>query len=300
MSEPAVAACIDSLRARAVPGGGFAARPDSGYRADATAWAVIALTAAGRFPDLMKISAARLAQDQLPDGRLCISPDHPEAFWPTPLAVLAWCRSEAQPEARSRAVRFLLGTTGKQFPRRPDAPVAHDPNIKGWPWIQGTHSWVGSTGITIMALQAAGAGTDDRVSEGVRLLMDRQLRTGGWNYGNKIVFGAELRPMPESTGMALSALTNRTTKESLHASLDYLKSALAALRTPYSLGWSLMGLGAWEEAPPAGRSFLTACLERQERYGAYDTISLSLLLLALVSPRGLAAGFGGSRGLSRA
>jgi hypothetical protein len=287
MSDPLVISGIDILRKRAFLQGGFAARDHSSYRTDATAWAVLALLAAGQFPDLINLSRARLAQDQLADGRLGISPDDPEAFWPTPLAILAWCQSAAQQEAQARAVHFLLSTTGKHWPRRPDEAVGHDTNIKGWPWIEGTHSWVGSTGIIIIALQAAGSGTHERVAEAVRLLMDRQLPSGGWNFGNTFVFGTELRPMPESTGIALNALKNRTARASLQRSLDYLKSIIPTVRTPCSLAWGLLGLGAWGERPPESRSLIAACLKRQERYGSYDTTSLSLLLLALMSPAGL-------------
>lgn len=287
MFDPVVSSCIERVHARALPGGGFAARDGSGYRTDATAWAIMALMAAGQFPELIDIWRARLAHDQLADGRLGISPDHPEAFWPTPLAILAWCRSPAQKEAQSRAAHFLLNSTGKHWARRPDEPTGNDPNLKGWPWIEGTHSWVGPTGISIIALQAAGYGTHERVAEAVRLIMDRQLPSGGWNYGNTSVFGTELRPMPECTGIALNALKNRVNRATLQPSLDYLKSTIKAVRTPYSLAWGLLGLGAWEERPPESRSLIAECLGRQEWYGPYDTTSLSLLILARLSPGGL-------------
>ena len=287
MPDPIVAACLDSLQQRALPGGGFAAVAHGSYRTDATAWAILALEAAGQFRELLDLSSTRLAQDQLPDGRLGIAPDHPEAFWPTPLAILSWGKSPAQKAAQERAVHFLLSTTGKHWVRRPDDPMGNDPNIKGWPWIEGTHSWVGSTGIIIIALQSAGMGNHARVAEAVRLILDRQLASGGWNYGNTSAFGTELRPMPESTGTALNALKNRTNRADLERSLDYLKSTIAAVRTPYSLGWGLLGLGAWEERPPNSRSLIAECLRRQERYGTYDTTSTCLLLLALLSPQGL-------------
>jgi hypothetical protein len=81
------------------------------------------------------------------------------------------------------------------------------------------------------------------------------------------VFGLELRPMPESTGIALNALKNRTNRSSLQCSLDYLKSTIKAVPTPFSLGWGLLGLGAWKERPPESRSLIAACLERQEWIG---------------------------------
>jgi hypothetical protein len=287
MTESSASTCIAALQNRALPGGGFAARDGAGYRTDATAWAVIALAAAGSLPALLEPARARLAQDQLPDGRVPISPEHPEAHWPTPLALLAWHRAAAQQAAQSRAVRFLLGTTGKHWRRRADEPLANDPDIKGWPWIGGTHSWVGSTGLTVIALRVAGQGSHPRVAEGLRLILDRQLPTGGWNYGNTRVFDTELRPMPESTGIALSALPSRTPRESLERSLAYLKAALPAVRTPYSLAWGLLGLGAWQERPAAAQAFIAESLARQERYGSYDTTSLALLLLAHLAPGGL-------------
>jgi hypothetical protein len=287
MSEFIITSCLHRLRARALGGGGFAAREGSAYRPDATAWAIIALAAAGQAPELVKLARARLARDQLPDGRLPLSPQHPEAFWPTPLAILAWNQFPPQQEARARAVRFLLETSGTHWRRRPHDFMGNDPNIPGWPWIGGTHSWVASTALAIMALTTAGYGGENRVSEGVRLLLDRQLATGGWNYGNTTVFGKELRPMPETTSIALSALKDRSSRAQVQASLKYLRAALATLRTPYSLSWSLLGLGAWQERPGDPEPLLMECWKRQEQYGAYDTTCLALMLLASLAPAGL-------------
>jgi hypothetical protein len=296
MSELIITSCLKRLTARALAGGGFAARDGSGYRADATAWSIIALAAAGQAPELVKVSRARLVRDQLPDGRVPVSPDHPEALWATPLAILAWNQSAPQQEAQARAVRFLLGTSGTHWQRRPADFMGNDPAIQGWPWIAGTHSWVASTALAIMALKTAGYGGEARVGEGVRLLLDRQLVTGGWNYGNTTVFGTELRPMPETTGIALNALQDRTTRAKVQGSLKYLSSTLPSLRTPYSLAWSLLGLGAWQERPGDPEPLLLACWQRQEQYGAYDTTSLALLLLARLSPAGLESLFAGEPG----
>ena len=119
------------------------------------------------------------------------------------------------------------------------------------------------------------------------MLLDRECLHGGWNYGNRLVFGAELRPMPEDTGMALDALQDSTAKSSLERSLAYLKSAVKSLQTPIALAWSLLGLGAWGERPAAAAAMLSECLKRQERYGVYDTTCLSLLILAARSSGGL-------------
>jgi hypothetical protein len=72
----------------------------------------------------------------------------------------------------------------------------------------------------------------------------------------------------------------------IQRSLTYLQSRVISLPTPRSLGWSLLGLGAWRARPEASQNWIFACLKNQARYGDYDTASLSLLLVALKSPGG--------------
>jgi hypothetical protein len=81
---------VEHLQKRALSGGGFAMYPGGEFRADATAWAVMTLTALGAGDGLSDPARQRLAAVQLQDGRVSISPEHPEAYWPTPLALLAW------------------------------------------------------------------------------------------------------------------------------------------------------------------------------------------------------------------
>ena len=278
---------IDRLCDRVLSEGGFAANVGGKYRPDATAWAILALSAAGTEEDVLESSRARLVNSQLSDGRICLLPEHPDAYWPTPLAVLAWQGSPAHIEQQSRAIEFLINNTGKHGPRKSDAIVAHDTDIKGWPWIANTHSWVEPTAISLIALQAAGYGGHERAREATRLLMDRQLNQGGWNYGNTIVFGQELHPMPENTGMALNALTGRVPEESIKVSLEYLEFQLPSLRTPLSLGWCLMGLGAWGKQPDNSKERVLDCLKLQKIYGNYPTPLLSLLILSYFSNGGI-------------
>jgi hypothetical protein len=278
---------IDELWKRALPEGGFSAKAGGNYRPDSTAWALLALSAAGTKEDVLESSQARLATSQLSDGRVCLLPEHPDAYWPTPLAVLAWQGSPAHLEQQSHAIDFLISNTGKLWPKKSDAIVAHDPSIQGWPWTANTFSWVEPTALSLIALQAAGYGGHERAQEATRLLMDRQLNQGGWNYGNTIVFGQELRPMPENTGMALYALADRVTEESIKVSLEYLESQAPSLRTPLSLGWCLMGLGAWGNRPDNAKEQVLDSLKLQKIYGSYTTTLLSLLILSYFSDGGL-------------
>jgi hypothetical protein len=199
------------------------------------------------------------------------------------LAILAWQNSPASQVAQSRAVRFLLDTTGIHFPRKPNAASAHDPNLKGWPWIDNTHSWVEPTATCVMALRGTGHGQHDRVIEAIRMILDRQLPHGGWNFGSTLEFGRELRPMPETTGAALAGLAGMVGREKVIRSLDYLQGEVARLQTPISLGWSLLGLAAWELWPSNGAALVERCLANQTRYGDYDTSALCLLFLGALA-----------------
>jgi len=230
-----------------------------------------------------------LAAAQLADGRVSISPENPEAFWPTPLTILAWQGSPAHQAAQARAVAFLLTTAGKHWEKEPDSVHGHDTNIKGWPWTANTYSWAEPTSVAVIALRAAGYGDHERVAEARRLLLDRQIPGGGWNYGNTIVFDQTLQAMPESTGMALDALRDKISRAAIQKSLDYLEGILATLNTPRALGWALLGLGAWGARPALAENWIEACFARADRFGGYDTVSLGLLLVAHRASGGLAS-----------
>lgn len=289
LNGPTLALVEVDLLTRLGADGGFSNQFGGPYRPDATAWAIIALSASGADRKYLQSAIARLMADQHPDGRIGISSDHPDAFWPTSLAILACQGVPGYSQHQTVAVQFLLETTGRHWKKYARDPMAHDPALKGWPWIAETHSWVEPTAISMVALRVAGYGGHPRVEEAARMLMDRQLPHGGWNCGNTIVFGQELRPSPESTGTALHALTGRVPRSEVQRSLDYLSNEVAHLRTPIALGWSLFALNSWGASPPDATNLIAQCLKRQDRYGPYDTTSLCLLMLPLLTPKGLLA-----------
>lgn len=280
---------LEALRSRELGSGGFSNRPGGEYRADATAWGTVALAAAGTGEDLLGPARARLASGQQEDGRVSVSPDHPEAFWPTPLAILAWQGSRTHREAQFRAVKFLLSATGVHFVKDPESPVKHDPSIRGWPWIANTHSMVEPTALSLIALQIAGYGESELPREATRMLMNRQLPKGGWNYGNTFVYGHELYPQTENTGLALDALAGSVLLQDVSRSLEYLQARLTSVRAPLSLGWGLLGLGAWQTRPRKAGLWLSESFALQTKYGPYDTTLLSLLLIAFLATGGLAS-----------
>ena len=276
-----------SLRAalsnRILSDSGIADRPQGLFRVDSTAWGILAFRALGESADRFEPSCARLRSEQGDDGRVWVSREHPASYWPTPLAILAWQSSPASQAAQTRAVNFLLETTGVHYPRKSDEPAAHDPLLKGWPWVADTHSWIEPTALAVIALKSTGHGQHGRVREAIRMMLDRQLPHGGWNYGNTLVFGRELHPMPESAGAALTGLAGEVDRQTVSRSLDYLQGEVDRLRTPISMGWALLGLAAWGVWPSNGSVLVERCLANQSRYGEYDTSALCLLFLGALA-----------------
>jgi len=270
-----------------LPEGGLANHIGGEYRPDATAWAVLAFKSCRKDTDIIQQAQARLAAEQMDDGRVCISLKHPDAFWPTSLAILAWQGSTDHIGSQSRAVNFLLNTSGKHYNRKPDSPAGHDPSIKGWPWTENTHSWVEPTALALIALRTLGYEKHPRAIEAVKMLLDRQLPKGGWNYGNTTVFGQELNSMPGPTGIALQTLDTLVPREQIEKSLIYLKTTVVNLYTPFALGWSLLGLSAWNERPTNSQALISSSFGRQKKYGHYSTSLLSLLVLASICEKGL-------------
>lgn len=295
MTDGKYAPTFEAIRARVAsrvrPDGTVLALPDATDSAvEATAWWAL-LERLGTPPSASPSSEA-LVRLQLPDGRLSASPLHPGAFGPTAIAILAWNRRAAFDEPRRRASDFLLSERGDHFPRSPESPLGMNTDLAGWPWISRTFSWAEPTALALLALEAEGLGDHPRAEEGRRLLLDRQIASGGWNYGNARVFGTDLRPTQESTGLVLAALAGRTPRAEVELSLRYLADVGPGLRSPLALGWTLLAWSAWHGATaPFAAPALAETLERESRYGAYESAELALLAAAVRSPLGLIAAF---------
>jgi hypothetical protein len=269
--EPTVLACLGLLATRDPAGSGTDSRP--GLAAQAPTDGPVRVIAA---------CSAWLAKIQRPDGALGLSPTQPVPGWTTPLGLLLWQAVGSYEAQRRRAVKWLLSQEGERMSPAddPDHIVGHDTTLAGWPWVAGTHSWLEPTVLAVLALRRAGSGTNPRVVEGYRLIRDRAIITGGWNYGNKAAFGHPLRPQPAPTGLALLALAGRDERTPIVASaIGYLHETLPTVRASASLGWGLLGLRAWASAPDQADRWLAEAYRRAT--GRPDAAAkLSLLLMA--------------------
>lgn len=274
----------------AQPVGGYALRAPSA--SEPTALAAIALARHGEQAAAHR-AARWLLRTQASDGGVGINRDHQWPQWPTGLAVLAWSIVEqSAPSGASsnrlddrytaaieHGVDWILSVKGQVQPRNPSV-LGHDTRLVAWPWVEGTHSWIEPTAMHVLALKAVGAAEHPRTREAVAMLIDRQLSTGGCNYGNTTVLGQRLRPHVHPTGLALLALAGeRDKRKCIAGSLDYLQRTVSAATTTASLCWALTALTAHGRRPAEANRWLQTAYERRIKSGP-ATHHLALLALA--------------------
>lgn len=276
--HPYIETLLDSVNAD----GGWGYRPGLQSSAEPTALGCLALEAWQVAPARWQRGLTALTQLQDSDGGVRVVADVPGRNWATGLAVLAWLSAGSESRDRyaspvQRAISWLISARGRRAPDAPDV-LGHDTSLEGWAWVDGTHSWVEPTAYALLALRAAGFAQHPRVREGVQLLLDRTLPDGGWNYGNTRVLGNTLRPFPLTTGIVLTALAGQRRESRIDASIQYLSDTLTSLRSPMSIGWTLIGLGAWDARPSDAGEQLARCAAQTS--DPLLTTERALLLLA--------------------
>jgi hypothetical protein len=276
------------------PRGGWGYRPDTAPCAEPTALACLGLLGSqGDRPERrpareIERSAGWLVTLQRRDGALGMAVDLPAPTWTTPHAILLWAALDGYAIERTRAIDWLLAQQGLAVSQASGAEraVGHDTTLVGWPWIDGTHSWLEPTALAVLALRSAGKADHPRVHEGLRLIRDRALAAGGWNYGNRAAFGHDLRPQPGPTGLALLALAGSAPAErSIEPAIAYLVGALPETCAPLSLCWGVLGLRAWDRSPREAGQWLDRALAWALRHPPVSPRLAHLLLAA--GPRSL-------------
>ena len=188
---------------------------------------------------------------QAPDGSWPPAAGAAISGWGTALCVtLAHIRGDLG-EPYQKGVDYLLKTAGTESElwRRALARIGlFDPgrnlSLKGWPWKEGTSSWVEPTTHALIALKKASvhiASPDlrDRVRSGEALLLDVRCKDGGWNYGSPWTLGEDQRSYPETTALALLGLQGRAEAGS---SVDMAKNWLRDTPSSLARAWITVAL----------------------------------------------------------
>jgi hypothetical protein len=89
--------------------------------------------------------------------------------------------------------------------------------------------------------------SEKRIRLGIDMLLDRACAGGGWNSGNRIVYGVPLPAHVEATAIALLALQDEDRTPVIRASLAWLKQKSAAVASVESLAWCILCLFVYQE-----------------------------------------------------
>jgi hypothetical protein len=203
-------------------------------------------TSKGESHDHVQRTARWLAGLQRKDGSVGLGVDQETPAWPTALALLLWRNLTGFESAKKRGERLLLKRRGEALENSSRSVIGHDLSLVGWPWVEGTHSWLEPTVMAVLALGSAHE-RHPRVREGLRVIRDRAIPSGGWNWGNSTVFEKPQRPQPDTTGLALLALRGTPRDRPVEDGLGYLRKRLPTIRATRSLCWGTLALKAWSE-----------------------------------------------------
>jgi len=249
-SASETAALVERLRSFSLPDGGLPYYRGNASSAEPTLLAALALFASGLPADRAEPFLAWAQKIQNLDGSVGVDPGHrDQGVWLTAQAAIAF-HYYGLKENLTRARGFLLSLRSVTIPK--DPRLKQDNTLTGWPWVPGTFGWVEPTAWSLIALSLSGLGGHPRAEEGARFLLDRQIPSGGWNYGNPALDGKELLPFWDTTGLALVALHGHGDPKRIGASLELMEKNQGKIESLSGLSWAVLGLQGYGR--DAGRS----------------------------------------------
>jgi hypothetical protein len=165
------------------------------------------------------------------NGSIGLSGEFPnEGLWNTPLLAIVMHNLGLKAEMDA-AIEFIIKARSITQKRSPNNEM--NAQLLGWSWVANTFGWVEPTSWALLALSIAGKENHPRSVEGRKLLEDRSIPEGGWNYGNKVVFNHHLMPFWDTTALALLAL-GESNQSLTNRNLDLLERSLPEIQSLYS------------------------------------------------------------------
>ncbi len=269
---------------KVVTAGKWGYHPTGPQAAEPAAFACLALNAHNLHQEAATL-ANWLAGLQKETGSVGVTQEQETPAWPTSLAMLAWqaCDSAVESSkfdtAREKALDWTLQTYGKAAPQQDH--IGHDTTLLGWSWAAATHSWLEPTCMFVLALKASGRSEHARTREGVRMIVDRQLETGGCNFGNTRVLGQATLPHVQPTGLAMLTIADEPNDDPrISRSLNYLEGVLTEETSTASLCFGILGLTAHRRRPTNADALLENASRRDLKYNTTNCYKLALLTLA--------------------
>lgn len=234
---------ISRLTALFLPDGGCPYYKGGGSSAEPTLLAALAI-----FSSVAPVGRAKPLLDwavglQSDDGSIGADPAHSDqGKWATSQAAFVFHHFGLGRNLK-RALDFILSSKSLTLPD--DPRTGQNDGLSGWSWVQGTFGWVEPTAWALLALHLAGLGGHPRAVEGRRFLLDRQIPSGGWNYGNPALNDKDLLPFWDTTGLALLALKSHPEERRVIQSLDLLEKNQERIESLCGLAWTVLGLQSY-------------------------------------------------------
>jgi len=284
------AGCISEIRnalsRRVNHDGGWGYYEGHASRIEPTCWALLGLHSANAIDaSAISTSAELFRRWQREDGLLLEpelrSEDRPNVAFS---GLAAWLLVQ-HPElaARMSVTALVDGVTCAKGLRLAESTInRQDDALQGWSWIDGTFSWVEPTCWALLGLKAAASifpVVETRINEGERLLIDRCVATGGWNYGNSNMLGQTLRSYVPTTALALMAMKERKDEACVERSLAFLKAQRLSEPSAMALGLAIIALRTFGEAVSDVKDLLIAQWRRTEFLGNAHLMGLALYSL---------------------
>jgi hypothetical protein len=210
---------LEFLRRTQNADGGWGYFPGKGSWFEPTTYAMLALHGRPEADNDLDKAWGLLRSWQLPDGSFRPSGEVREGTWVTAHAVTLASVRGINDAGVHRSIDWLLQVVGAEHGvAMRAASFFHllqtklDVSHEGWPWRNGNASWIEPTTHTLVALKKIApayrtAEVDHRIAEGEKLVWTRRCSDGGWNCGNPNVLNFDLPSYPETTGLALLALS---------------------------------------------------------------------------------------------
>jgi hypothetical protein len=293
MTSARLSQAVDFIKTRQNPDGGWGYGQGRMSLAEPTGLCVLALHQAGD-----RARAARglefLRSCQKESGGVGAYPQAAEGSWMAYAALLAFhVLAPGGPEER-RLSDWILGFEDASglFSQDDLAAVAarygYDASIAGWSWSPRTTAWVEPTALIVLALIQSGHPPGaERVKDGLDLILDRKVASGGWNYGNPRSGPHRLEASTMSTALALAALGAAGVPEShpaVSAGLRVLGEWLAGDISTASLAWTVLALRAYPGLSPRAPAATVrlAALQRDDG-GFHDNLFETALAFLVLS-----------------
>jgi len=221
-----------------------------------TAYALLAVIAQGPVGEPVERGLRWLCAAQLQDGGWPPQPAIGQRAWVTAVAALLGPAALGG-DAYRRAIRWIVRQTGadtNMLSRVRQFLTGGPQSDTGWPWYPGTSAWVTPTALSMLALRKVARSAESpqiaaRLDMGAAYLLRHTCADGGWNHGASRTLGYGARSYPETTGVALLALSGNRSPE-IRQACRWAQAQLPGCRSSEAQSWLRLGLRAHGQLPP--------------------------------------------------